>query len=77
MVSIVGCEQAATSCFWKKDAEVLYTCFKSDCIEVYEKMSSHLIYCLSKLVPNDFMILVSSFKSSIQHEVHFINNSPT
>ena len=39
--------------------------------------SSDLIYELSKLIPNDFMVLVASFKSSsIQNDVHFINYGP-
>ena len=39
--------------------------------------TSHLIYCLSKLVPNDLMVFISSFKSSsVQHDVHFVNYGP-
>ena len=39
--------------------------------------TSHLIYELSELVPNDFMDSNSSFKSSsTQHDVHLINYGP-
>ena len=35
------------------------------------------MYSLSKLVPNDFMVLISSFKSSsTQHDVHLVNYGP-
>ena len=35
--------------------------------------TSHLIYYPSKLVPNDFMVSISGFRSfSIQHDVHFV-----
>ena len=40
-------------------------------------MSSHLIYYLIKHFPNEFMVSLSSFKSSsIQHDVHFVNDGP-
>ena len=44
----------------KKEASALKE--KSDCIEVYEKTS------LSKLVPNDFTVLIS--------DVHLVNYGP-
>ena len=37
--------------------------------------NSHMIYDFSELVPNNFKVLISSFKSSsIQHDVHLIND---
>ena len=38
---------------------------------------SHLVHELSKLVPNDFMVSISGFKSSsTQHDVHLVNYGP-
>ena len=35
------------------------------------------MYSLSKLVANDFMVLISSLKSSsTQHDAHFVNYGP-
>ena len=48
-------------------------------VEVHEnEPTSHLIYSLSELVPNDCLVLISSFKSSsTQHDVHLVNDGPT
>ena len=36
-----------------------------------------MIYSLSKQFPNDFMVSVTSFKSSsTQHDVHFVSYRP-
>ena len=49
---------------------------ESNCIEIYEKMFL-LLTSFSKVVPNDFMVLISCFKSSsTQHDVHLVNYGP-
>ena len=65
---------------WKclKPAFLLLTCRGSLYESQYEnEPTSLLIYSLSKLVPNDFMVLISSFKSSsTHHDVHLVNYGP-
>lgn len=47
---------------------------KSDCIDVYEKMTSLLVYYLCKHFLNELMVLVAKLKSLlIWYDVHFVN----
>lgn len=35
--------------------------------------NSHMIYFLSKQSLNEFCVSIATFKSSIQHDIHFVN----
>ena len=39
-------------------------------------LTSQLIHYLNKHFPNEIMVSIPSFKSSIQHDVHFVNYGP-
>lgn len=40
-------------------------------------LTSYLIYCLSKQLPNELMVSAANFQYSLrQHDVHLKNNGP-
>ena len=44
-------------------------------VSLWEKgPTSHLIYCLIRQLPNEFIVSLPRYKSSsVQHDVHFVN----
>ena len=78
----------ASGCKNEANAEMLQTCLLSICQQgaplvpkrgLYVKRTKstpQLIYYLSKQFRNEFMVSVTNFKSSIEHDVHLLNCGP-
>ena len=69
------------TCISSNDHQGVTTLVAKRNLLVYKSLrknsTSHMIYYLSKHFPNVFMVSITSFMStSIQQDVHFVNNGP-
>lgn len=73
LVLIVDCinsGQSASNLYWFRKEVWLY-------VMLWENDPTLLIYYVCKRFPNEFMVSVTSFKtSSPKHDVHYVNNGP-